>query len=143
MTKYKQADSRKIFMGSINCGNDLLRELTDLCIDRKINLGRVEAIGAVRKARIGFYEQDKQEYRFSCFDFPMEIANLTGNISLKDEKPFVHAHATLVDGKGETYGGHIAEGTVVFACEFVLEAFDGACFERKHDQETGLWLWSE
>ena len=134
-------NSRTIFMGRLACGSDLLRELNDLCACRNVTLGRIEAIGAVQKANIGFYDQTRREYRFLSLDFPMEITHLTGNISLKEEKPFVHAHATLVDENGNVYGGHLAGGTVVFACEFVLEAFEGPRFERKRDDETGLPLW--
>lgn len=54
----------------------------------------------------------------------------------------LHAHVTLADGEGNAYGGHLASGTVIFACEFVLQAFDGPPFERGSDEETGLPLWS-
>ena len=129
-------------MGKLSCGCDLLQELTDVCVKGNVRLGRVEAIGAVRKARIGFYNQENRKYQFSSIDCPLEIAQLTGNVSLKDGKPFVHAHITLVDEKGKSYGGHLAPGTIVFACEFVIESFDGPGFERVPDAETGLPLWS-
>ena len=72
----------------------------------------------------------------------MEIAQLSGNVLLKDGKPFVHAHITLVDDEGNTQGGHLGDGTVVFACEFILQLFKGPEFNREHDEQTGLPLWS-
>lgn len=129
-------------MGKLSCGCDLLQELTDVCVKGNIKLGRVEAIGAVRKACIGFYNQENRTYQFSSIDCTLEIAQLIGNVSLKDGKPFVHAHITLADEKGKSYAGHLAPGTVVFACEFVIESFDGPGFERVPDEETGLPLWS-
>lgn len=129
-------------MGKLSCGGDLLEELTDVCKTHNVELGRVEALGAVQKARIGLYNQETRTYHFSTLDRPLEIANLMGNVSLKDGKPFVHAHVTLVDELGASYGGHLAPGTVVFACEFVIEAFDGPTFNRVPDKETGLPLWS-
>jgi predicted DNA-binding protein with PD1-like motif len=48
---------------------------------------------------------------------------------------------TLADDRGTCYGGHLAPGTVVFACEFVVQAFQGPAFERMYDDETGLALW--
>ena len=72
----------------------------------------------------------------------MEITNLKGNISVKDGNPFVHAHITLADKSGKCYGGHLAPGTVVFACEFLIEALDGPVFERCLDEKTGLPLWT-
>ena len=129
-------------MGKLSFGCDLLEELTKVTTERNVKLGRIEAIGAVQKARIGFYNQETRIYQFISFNHPLEITNLIGNISLKDGNPFVHAHITLSDESGKSYGGHLAPGTVVFACEFFLEAFDGSALNRCFDEETGLPLWS-
>jgi predicted DNA-binding protein with PD1-like motif len=141
MTEFKPVNSREIFMGKLSYGCDLLEELTNVSTERGVRLGRIEAIGAVQKARIGFYNQETRIYQFSSFNHPLEITKLVGNISLKDGNPFVHAHITLSDESGKSYGGHLATGTVVFACEFLLEAFDGPAFNRCYDEETGLPLW--
>jgi predicted DNA-binding protein with PD1-like motif len=130
-----------VFMGRLRHGADLLDELTEVCRQKDIKLGRIEAIGAVRKARIGFYDQEKREYEYITFDQPLEITNLTGNISIKDGSPFVHAHVTLADSSGRAYGGHLAQGTIVFACECMIEMLEGQAFERAFDSETGLSLW--
>ncbi|MDD4871571.1 MAG: DUF296 domain-containing protein [Kiritimatiellae bacterium] len=141
MTKYKQVSSGEIFLGKLSFGCDLLEGLTNVCIERNVKLGRVEAIGAVQSARVGFYNQQNRTYQFISLDYPLEITHLAGNVSLKGGNSFVHAHVTLSDEKGKAYGGHLASGTKVFACEFVLEAFNGPRFERGFDNETGLPLW--
>jgi predicted DNA-binding protein with PD1-like motif len=141
MSLSSEVSCRETYMGKLKCGSDLLEELTHFCTERNITLGRVEAIGAVQTANLGFYDQETKTYGFEALDSEMEITNLTGNISLKDGKPFVHAHVTLVDGAGKFFGGHLASGTKVFACEFVLQAFDGPSLERELDEETGLPLW--
>lgn len=142
MTEYRPVKSREIVMGKLPYDCDLLEALTNVCTERDIRLGRIKAIGAVRKACIGFYNQKTRTYQFSTLDRPLEITNLTGNISLKDGSPFVHAHVTLADEAGKSYGGHLAPGTVVFACEFIIEAFEGPAFHRSPDEETGLPLWT-
>jgi predicted DNA-binding protein with PD1-like motif len=129
-------------MGKLSYGGDLLDEITDICQKYSIKLGRVEAIGAVQKARLAYYNQQTREYQFLIIDQPLEIIKLAGNISLKDGEPIVHAHITLADKTGNVYGGHLVLGTVVFACEFILEVFKGPVFERKFDKITGLPLWS-
>lgn len=128
-------------MGKLRHGCDLLGELNALCAEKGLKLGRVEAIGAVRKACVSFYDQGTKSYRHQSFDAPMEILGLIGNISLKDGKPFVHAHVTLADESGRCIGGHLAPGTEVFACEFIIEAFEGPDFSRDRDDVTGLPLW--
>ena len=128
-------------MGRLRHGADLLEELTAVCIKQNITLGRIEGLGAVQKACIAFYDQQAREYRPVTIDLPLEILKLVGNVSLKDGAPFVHAHVTLGDAEGKAYGGHLAPGTVVFACEFILEVLEGPDFERGYDEETGLQLW--
>lgn len=141
MAIMKRVKSREVLIGKLSHGGDLLEEITDICRKENIQLGRIEALGAVQRARLGFYNQQTHEYQFHVVDQPLEITKLVGNVSLKDGKPFVHAHITLADKTGNAYGGHLAPGTLVFACEFILEAFDGPILERVFDEVTGLSLW--
>ncbi|MBN2061167.1 MAG: DNA-binding protein [Deltaproteobacteria bacterium] len=142
MAEYKQIKFREVLMGKLGYGCDLLEELTRISVEHGITVGRVGAIGAVKKGCLGYYNQGTQAYQFRDFERPMEIAGLIGNVSLKDGNPFVHAHVTLADESGASYGGHLAPGNIVFACEFTMEIFDGPAFNRCFDKETGLQLWS-
>ena len=141
MTETRVVKSKKIIMGKLSYGCDLLEELTKVCSDNEIKLGKISAIGAVQKSCIGYYNQIKREYRFINSEKHSEILNLTGNVSIKDDKPFVHAHVTLADEAGNAHGGHLASGTTVFACEFIIQPFDGSDFIRGIDEKTGLPLW--
>ena len=129
-------------MGKLRHGSDLLEELGLFCLKQGIQLGRVEAIGAVQNARLGYYDQQTRQYQFLVLNEEFEITKLNGNVSLKDGKPFVHAHVTIADESGKCYGGHLAPGTMVYACEFIMEAFEGPIFERVSDEKTGLPLWN-
>ncbi len=141
MSIMKKVISRQLFMGKLSYGKDLIEELTSICIMENIQLGRIEALGAVQKACIGYYDQNSREYQFMDLDQHLEIINFIGNVSLKDGDPIVHAHITLADEEGKAYGGHLAPGTTIFACEFILESFEGPAFNRGLDEETGLPLW--
>jgi predicted DNA-binding protein with PD1-like motif len=141
MATHREAAPSRCVMGRLGHGKDLLEELTSVCEKEGVKLGRVEALGAVKRARVGFYNQESREYEFLEFDRPLEITNLGGNVSLRDGKPMVHAHVTLADHEGNAFGGHLAPGTTVFACEFVLQVLDGPEFARGHDDATGLPLW--
>ena len=141
MATIREVKAVKMFMGKLAHGADLLEEITKICIDQDICLGRVEALGAVKKARLGYYNQQDHEYLFFELNQTLEITNLIGNISIKDGIPVVHAHVTLSDKDGHAYGGHLAPGTIIFACEVAIQVLDGPNFERGFDQETGLPLW--
>ncbi len=143
MSVVEEVTHDSIFMGKLEYGDDLLTTITAICVERGIKLGRISAIGAVQKARVGYYDQKSQTYQFRDLNYPMEILNLVGNISIKDGDPFVHVHITLIDEHGEAHGGHLASGTVVFACELVIEGLSGPQFVRSLDGETGLPLWGD
>ena len=132
---------RKI-IGRLAKGEDLLAALEKLAAKHGITLGEVAAIGAVSQARVGYYNQAERKYSFLELARPLEILALTGNISLKDGKPMVHAHVTLSDHDGRAFGGHLAEGTLVFACEFTIQEYQSAtALVRQMDSPTGLFLW--
>ena len=132
---------RKI-IGRLAKGEDLLVALSKLTQKHGITLGEVSAIGAVSQARVGFYNQAERKYYYLDLARPLEILSLTGNVSLKDGKPMVHAHVTLGDQDGQAFGGHLAEGTLVFACEFTIQEYQSTtALVRQMDGPTGLFLW--
>ena len=131
------------FVGRLPHGCDRLLEITRICRERGVRFGRIEGLGAVRRARLGFYDQSAREYHYLDLDRPLEIAALVGNVSLRDGEPVIHAHVTLADEEGRAFGGHLAEGTLVFACELFIQPFEGTPLHRAFDHETGLPLWEE
>jgi uncharacterized protein len=131
----------RTFMGRLDHDADLLGALSQVCRREKIQLGRVEAIGAVKKATLWYYNQEAKAYQTFTIDRHLEILNLVGNISMKQGEPFVHAHVTLADDAGRAFGGHLIPGTPIFACEAIIQAYDGPLFNRKVEPVTGLPLW--
>lgn len=120
--------------------SDIVQFLTELAEKRGIRAAAFTAIGALKRGKLGFYDQEKHEYREITVDSPHEIASCTGNISIKNGKPFVHAHAVLADKDGNTKAGHLFEG-IVFAAEIHLCELKGAKLERKYNEATNLSLW--
>ncbi len=54
MTTIKKVAAGKILMGKLGYSRDLLDEITRIGQEENIQLGRVKALGAVQKARLGF-----------------------------------------------------------------------------------------
>lgn len=142
MTVYRAMSASRVLMGRMGHELDLLKELTAICEKEGIRLGWIRAIGAVKRAYIGFYDQGTHQYHNLELPRPLEILQLLGNVSLLENRPMVHAHITLADSDGRTYGGHLLPGTIVFACEFAIEILEGPDLVRALDRETGLPLWS-
>jgi predicted DNA-binding protein with PD1-like motif len=128
-------------MGQLPLGADLYESISKICMEEDIKIGRVTALGTVKQAAVAYYDQKKKVYKPINFKKHLEILNCTGNVSLKDGKPFVHMHATFADSRGNVVGGHLTTGTVVFACELTIEEFEGKPLDRKPDEITGLNLW--
>jgi len=137
----KEYKTEQAFMGRLEKDEDLLNSLTEIVKEKEITTGFVKVIGAVQNAKIGFYNQETFEYQYKNIDREMEIVSCIGNISILDGEPFIHAHITLADEDGSCYGGHLAEGTTVFASEFFIQPLQGEKLERKYDEKTQLTLW--
>ena len=119
---------------------DLVQAITELARSKGVEAGSFTAIGALKRARLGYYDQKSNEYREMEIDMPHEMASCIGNVSLKDGEPFVHAHVVLAVQKGNTKAGYLFEG-IVFAAEIHLRQLEGPKLERKYDEVTGLSLW--
>jgi predicted DNA-binding protein with PD1-like motif len=52
-----QVKPGRMIMGKLSKGVDLLEELTAICRSEQVRCGRIEALGAVVGARLGFYDQ--------------------------------------------------------------------------------------
>lgn len=135
-----QYHASKELMVRLKSDADLVQSITELARTGRIEAGSFTAIGALKRARLAYYDQKNHEYREIKVDSPHELASCTGNISLKDGDPFVHAHVVLADETGNTRAGHLLEATV-FAAEVHLHQLTGPKLERKYDEVTSLSLW--
>jgi predicted DNA-binding protein with PD1-like motif len=131
----------KIFLGRLPKDADLIETLNAICAEQGIERGVVQLIGAVQKAKLGYYIQAEQRYVFHEVNEAMEILSGMGNVSLKDGKPFVHLHLTLSKQDCSTMGGHAMPGCVIFAAECAIFPIEGAPLVRELDAATGLPLW--
>jgi hypothetical protein len=122
-------------------GKDLIEALTEAAATIKTTKAQVTVIGALEKAKLGYYLQDERRYIDFTFDEHVEILCGMGNISLKDGKPFVHLHLTLSRKDCSCLGGHAMAGNIIFAAEACITPVAGEALERGFDDPTGLYLW--
>ena len=111
--------------------------LTRFCESEGIDNAKISGIGAVKNTEIGAYDTIKKEYIRKEFSDVLELVSYEGNITLKEGKPFVHAHVVLSDHDMKPYGGHLFETTVAAVGEFFLKKFDGNAF-RELNEDVGL-----
>jgi len=138
---FQEVTAGRGFVGRLETGSDLVEEIEHFCAERGITAAQVTVIGAVRRARYAYYEQDDHRYRELESATHHEIVGFVGNVALRDDRPFLHAHATFADADGATVGGHLLHGIEVFAAEVMIRELAGVSLVRQPDETTGLALW--
>lgn len=140
----KQFEYGRTFAAKLDYNSDLLETLNKICLDENIKAGTVSIIGAVSSLKLGFFDQVLKEYIYTtyAYDEPMEIASCIGNISIKDSRPFCHLHIIAADRKGKCIGGHLVQGTAIYAGEVFIQELLGEDLKREIDEQTKLTLWN-
>lgn len=140
-SRFWEAHAGRAFVGRLATGTDLLSEIERFCVEQEIRSAWVSVVGAVSHAAFGYYEQEERRYLELSSDYHHEIISFTGNVSMRDGKPFVHAHAGFASREGGAVGGHLLPGCTVFVGEVTIREMSGVDLERVPDEITGLALW--
>ena len=111
-------------------GDDLRKSLMAFAKSRGLQAGFVmTVVGSVREARLRMADQ----HDATAIKGPLEIVSLTGTL----DGEACHLHASLSDGTGRTYGGHLVEGCPIYTtAEVVLGEADALRFTREVDPRT-------
>lgn len=136
--KFQKIKYGRAFIGKFDHNSEAVSELKKFLDNKKISSGIFTIIGAVKNAKIVFYDQNKTEYLEKNFKEPLEIVSCSGNIAKKDNQTIIHAHIALSRKDGSMIGGHLIE-MGIFAGEFYIREFKNK-INRKYDEITGLNL---
>jgi len=140
MYQYKEVKDHA-FVLSIDNHAEIASALNAFCTEKGILAGQVTGLGALSSATFRFLDPGTKKYVDKTFAEQMEITNLTGNISEKDGKPYLHLHITASRRDYSCIGGHLLSAVINGACELYVEAFPGRRIGRFQDAETGLNLY--
>lgn len=147
--RFQQNTIDRTYRIRLERGEEVIKTLTDFCIQNGIHHAWVSGIGAVERAKIGYYDLEKQEYFSQVHTEPHEVVSMTGNVALVDHenvsadgagaKPFLHVHTVLSNTKNEAFGGHVFEAYVAVTLEVELVVYKEP-LTRTHDDTIGLKL---
>lgn len=104
-------------------GEKLISTLTPALAELEIQGGILSGLGALKDVELGFYELDHKEYIRKTLSEDHELISLSGNVALKDGKPFIHVHAALGDAQFRVFGGHLFEAVVAVTVEVSLTPY--------------------
>jgi uncharacterized protein len=126
----------------IDEGEDILEEIRRYCEEEEISAATFNGIGAASEVTLSWYDLTRKVYEDKTIEGQWEIASLTGNVSRKNEKTFVHAHGVFSDQSMIPQAGHVKKLIVSATCEVALTVIEGN-MERQCDERTGLFLLRE
>ena len=140
-TQIWEAKPGRTLVGRLATDTDLVQEIERVCAEHGIRAAWVSVVGAVRRVAYAYYDQRQRRYLELASEAHHEMAGFVGNISIREGKPFLHAHASFGNERGETVTGHLLPGCPVWVAEVTLREMTGVELERTPDEVTGLALW--
>lgn len=135
----------RVVVARLEPGEDLHEALRELARWHRIDAARVHGQGILREAALARYEAAALRYGpAEARPGPVELAALSGTISLRAAEQDVRLHAVIAgpDGVAPAAAGLLARATAL-AVELVLDVWDRADLERVDDPATGLALWRQ
>ena len=118
-------------------GEEVVSSLISIAKKENINSGFISAIGAADIIEVGLYEVEKKQYQSKRFEGDFEIVSCLGNLSVKDNEPYLHLHMAFSDKDCHAYGGHLNYCRISGTFECVIGLTE-AVVNRRKDQVTGL-----
>jgi hypothetical protein len=120
-------------------GDEAFSGLKEFAQKYNVTSAHFTAIGAISGATLGWFDPSRKMYKLMPFTGQMEVASMTGDIALYQDKPAIHTHAVLGMPDGTTRGGHVVEMFVRPTLE-VMVTVDPKGMQRRFDPETDLTL---
>ncbi len=140
----KKYTPKENYMVKLDAGEDLLKAVSAFVEEKNIISGYAHIMGLSRNVKFAYYNIETHIYEeIEKKDRYFEIIQCTGNISLKEGKPFPHLHIAFGDQDGNIFGGHLLEGTIVEIGEVTIQAFDGEPMEREYDDWYKMTPWKK
>lgn len=120
-------------------GDEAMSSLKQLITEQGLDAAQVTAVGAFRRAVVGWFDREAKDYRQIPVDQQCEVLSLIGDVALSDKGPQLHLHAVLGLPDGTTRGGHLIEGHVWPTLEVILRE-SPAQLRKTSRPEIGLAL---
>jgi len=139
-SKLVSSQEERIYVLTMTEEDDVISGIAEFAEKEKIQSGYFEAIGAVSKAALGYFEVKRKEYKVIRVNEQTEVASLIGNIAKSDAGGYiVHAHAVLGLANGIAQAGHLLYGLACPTVEVILTETEQP-FTKAKDEATNLML---
>jgi len=120
-------------------GDEVLSGLTEFAERGNFSSGYFTAIGALQRARFGWFDRERKAYRDIPINEQVELISLIGNVALVNGTPQIHAHGAVGFQDGRMSGGHLLEAVAWPTVEIFFKTWPTPLI-KEHDDETDLYL---
>src|SRR5690625_5727504 len=111
---------RQRFLVILSPGDEVIASLERFVGEHNVQSASVNAIGALSRARLGFFDLAGRSYREIIVDEQVEALSILGIAVLLEGGPGLHLHAVLSYPVGSCVGGHLIEENVDPPLEVVV-----------------------
>lgn len=112
-----------VFQLRFATGDEILSGLQELAERHHITAAYITGLGGLSTATLGFGDPTIGfAFKKIAVDEKAELVSLVGDISLRDDKPYVHIHCVVALRDGSTRGGHMLEAHVDPVAEITVVA---------------------
>ncbi len=114
------AGGTKATLVTLSPGDELHASVIDAAAKHGIEGGVVSAIGAVDDMELGYFSLPENVYMRRRVLERVEVVALSGNLSMKDGKPFLHAHGLFTGRDFAAFGGHVFRAVASIILEVTI-----------------------
>ncbi len=144
----KEAQSGRVIVARLKTGSDLYKSLQEIVQEYGLKAAVIlSGVGLLSKGKLRNCKTLPEEFPitdlnrdYASFDVPLEILGISGNVSMAEGKPHVHAHLTLSyihDEKIRVIGGHMIEGSIIYGfSEIIIMELTDIEMHKEYDPET-------
>jgi predicted DNA-binding protein with PD1-like motif len=141
MVRSIETGLKSVIISRMNPGDDILKTIERVAIEHNVRSGQITLIGAVSRAKLGYFDRESGKYKEFSVDRDLEVVSGMGNISrLEDDSVVVHAHLVVSDEEGRCWGGHLMGGCEVSVTIELVIIETALNLRRARDEATGLNL---
>ncbi len=131
--------NKDIYLLKAEPNEEIFQSILNFAKKYKINFGFFFGIGAGNYFEIGRYSEKTRDYDWKKIKNQMEITSIIGNLTIKENKLYLHIHASLSDKKLKSFGGHLKSAIIFPTCELLFFASNKK-IKRKFNELTRLYL---
>ena len=125
------------FIMRLDVGDEIMASLKKIVETENIKLAQIKGLGGASDFTIAVRNPYTKSYDPMDYKGRYEVANIHGNVTTLDGKPYLHVHIGCGNEKGEYRGGHLLRCVIGATAEIFITTYEGIV-DRQVEDKTGL-----